>query len=260
MDKVIVPTNLLSWPKIKNLIPDHKLIILSLWQNPFVTACGAYQIDLDMYSAMLGFNKPNVEQAINDFVKMKLIEFDHETAELLIVDWWRFHQCKTGMQVNMIQKSVDKIQSKQIRKSFFVRIKPISNEIINLRSNTNTNTNLTKTKLQLQPEPEIASKDAIPEKISSSGGFLIFPKSLPLHFKDAVEELLLGRDDAQIMLDELAVVLEGNKLKSSPIAWLRAVIKNGLYRTSSGFKKEEQRLLIELNTLRSSGESSEATC
>lgn len=45
--------------------------------------------------------------------------------------------------------------------------------------------------------------------------------------------------DAQIYIDELAVALEQNQIKSGVIPWLKGVVKKGLFRTAAGYKKDE---------------------
>lgn len=243
MDRTIVPTNFLSWPKIKNLIPDHKLIAMALWQNNFITPCGCYFLDIDMFSAMLGFNKLNVEQAISDFVEKQIIEFDENTSEVLVCDWWRFHKCESPGQINMIQKSVDKIQSDRLKNVFFERIKHVSNKIKDLRSNTTT-TKPNSTLNEQQTELPVDNSDQ-PQRLV--GGGLKFPKALDSRLIPEILTILKDQPDAQLFLDELAAVLELKKIKSSATGWLRGAILMGLSRTELGLKKEDERLALRLS-------------
>ncbi len=236
MDRTIVPTNFMSWPKIKNLIPDHKLIAMALWQNNFITPCGCYFLDMDMFSAMLGFNKLNVEQAISDFVEKQIIEFDGNTSEVLVWDWWRFHKCESPGQINMIQKSVDKIQSDRLKNVFFERIKHVSNKINDLRSNTTTKPNSTLNEQQ----PELPVDNS--EQPQGLGGGLKFPKALDSRLIPEIHAILKDQPNAQHFLDELAAVLELKKIKSSASGWLRGAIQVGLSRTELGLRKEDERL------------------
>lgn len=212
-DKTIVPTNLLSWPKVKNLIPDHKLIVLALWQNPFITPCGTYFIDLDMFSSMLGFNKLNVEQAICDFEEKGIVMFDSKTSEILVSDWWRFHKCESPAQINMIQRAVDKIQSDKLKTESFERIKHVSNKINDLRSNHNrTKPNLTKT--QQQPDAEASVELAAEAAAGSGGGKLIFHKAIDQSLHQQLAALLQNVEPnlAQSMLDTLAQkIIDGER-------------------------------------------------
>ncbi len=258
MEKTIVPTNLLCWPKVKNLIPDHKLIVLALWQNPFVTPCGAYFIDVDMFSTMLGFNKLNVEQALLDFEEKGILKFDQDTSEILICDWWRFHKCENSIQISMIQRAVDKIQSDMLKTEFFNRIKHVSNKINDLRSNhniTEPNSNTTTT-----DDAEASSKLAAKAKaqavaVYSGSGNLIFDKSIHENLHQELTRLLLNVEPtlAQSKLDTLAQkIIDGErneKLKvSSPLSLMKHFINKSFDPTlglTISKRRENERLAEE---------------
>ena len=241
MDRTIVPTNLLSSPKVKNLIPDHKLIVLALWQNPFITPCGVYFIDLDMFSSMLGFTKLNVEQAIVDFEEKCILKFDINTSEILICDWWRFHLCKTPVQISIIQKSVDKIQSDSLKTEFFERIKHVSSKINDLRPNYNTTTTETNLTQPQQPQPGAEAPSELVPQVESGSHSFIYPKFLPLELHSQIGKIIVGNSQAQEILDELAAALEKKKVEN-PVAWVRAVSQGNLDRTPDGLLKTKYRL------------------
>ena len=235
MEKTIVPNNFQSWPKIKSLIPDHKFIARELWCNQFVSACGVYSIDIDMFAVALGFQTQNVERAIDDFVKLGLIEFDKYTSEILICDWWRFHKCAGTIQINIIQKSVDKIQSDRLKTSFFERIKHVSNKINDLRVNPNSTSTST---LSLTTTTTTTEEQILEPQEKLDDEVLKFPKILDVRLIPDVTLLLKNIPNAQEFLHELGAGLE-RKTIVNEIPWLKAVIKNGLYRTTAGFKKED---------------------
>lgn len=235
MEKTIVPNNFQSWPKIKALIPDHKFIARELWCNQFVSACGVYSIDIDMFAVSLGFQTQNVERALDDFVKLGLIEFDKDTSEILICDWWRFHKCAGTIQLNIIQKSVDKIQSNILKTSFFERIKHVSNKINDLRMNSNSTPTLTLTTTTTTEEKILEPQHKLDDEV------LKFPKSLDIRLIPNVKLILKNIPNAQEFLHELGAGLE-RKTIVNEIPWLKTVIKNGLYRTKDGLKKEDQSL------------------
>lgn len=238
MEKVIVPTNLLLWPRVKNMLPDQKLIFMALWQNPQVSACGAYFLDLDVFAVSLGFARPNLEEAIADFEAKNLVVFDKETSEIMINDWWRFHKCQTGIQEKLVQQSVDKIESMHIRKSFFDKIKHVSIKINDLRINT-TEPNFNST----QPQPSAEAEDE-PAAQGSSGGDLKFPKSLHEGLRVSVSKMIGHLPNAQILLDEVGARLEDKNLPPvrDPLAFLNSILQNGLRRTPAGLAKTNQRM------------------
>ncbi len=248
MDRTIVPNNLLSWPKVKNLIPDHKLIVLALWQNPFITPSGTYFIDLDMFSGMLGFNKLNVEQAIYDFEEKGILKFDIDTSEILICDWWRFHKCESPAQINMIQKAVDKIQSDMLKTEFFTRIKHVSNKINDLRSNHNTTEpNLTELPQQQPTFEDVGVETTAPQFSSSGCRNFKYPKSLPEELRSQIGEMLASNINAEEILDELSAGLDASIIKN-PVAWVRTIKSRTLDRTPAGLLKTKHRLELQANS------------
>jgi hypothetical protein len=72
---------------------------------------------------------------------------------------------------------------------------------------------------------------------------LIFPKLDPRLLPD-LRELLTGQSNAQDILDELAAGLEKNPPIAMPAAWVAAVIKKGLVRSTAGLKKTDNRLAL----------------
>lgn len=235
MDRTIVPTNLLIFPKVKNMVPDHKLIYIGLWQNNQTTACGCFRLDLDIYAAFLGFARNNLEKAILDFCEIGLVEFDEKTSEIFITDWWRFHKCETGQQIRIVQLSVDKIESNKIREVFFKAISHVSNKIIDLRHNTTvTEQNLNKTTTQTFVS-EV--------QLESGGGDLKFSKYVPLQLHAPIRALLQGNNEGQAILDELAAELTRKDRQpiKNIVAWVRKVASIGVDVTPAGLAKADQR-------------------
>ena len=83
-----------------------------------------------------------------------------------------------------------------------------------------------------------------PLQQKNCGDILKFPKKLDVRFFDEVKGILKNRPDAQNYMDEMAAAHDQNKIKAGPIPWLKAAVKNGLYRTQAGLKKEDERLGI----------------
>lgn len=231
MDKVIVPTNLMSWPRVKKMVPDHKLIYLGLWQNPAVSPAGAYFIDLDIFSAFLGFARPNLEKAIDDFCELGLILFDCEKSEIMILDWWRFHKCETNQQVGIVQRAVDKLVSDLVLDAFFERIKHVSNKINDLRANP------TLTQPNLNPTTTTTGFADV-----GAAGNLKFPRAVSTALRPEIEKILFFNPHAQEILDELGAALtRARDPVRDPLAWLRRVAAGGVYFTLGGLRKKEER-------------------
>ena len=242
MDRTIVPTNFQSWPLVKSMVPDHKFIARELWCNPFIQASGVYQIDLDMFSVQIGFQTLNVKTALAEFKEKNLIDFDEETSEILILDWWRFHDCSKPSQKIQVKNSLNKILSTGLKEKVIHKILAknpdfFKNNDLRPNYNSNFNSNLTQ---QQQPSPEVEGS----AHAQSSGGDLKFPKIITQQLRDLILPILKGRDDAEILLDELGARMEARDQKplGDPVAWLQALIGKGIHRTPAGLKKTAYRL------------------
>lgn len=115
MEKVLVPTNFMSWPRVKNLLPDQKLIARELWCNQFIKMCGAYQLPAEMFAVSLGLSVVAVEAALADFERLELIVWDKKTGEVYVLDWLRFHKFK-GIWLTNYLGEISKIESTKIQK------------------------------------------------------------------------------------------------------------------------------------------------
>ena len=203
------------------MLPEQKLIYLALWQNPQITAAGAYFLDVSVLAVSLGFATENLEKAILEFEEKGLVNFDKETSEIIVRDWFRFHAIKTDTQVAIVQKAVDKIESDQIRNAFFDKIKHVSLKIIDLRPNT-TEHNSSLTEPQQNAEAGASSVD--PALQDGGGGQLIFEREIDKKNIEEMRQMLAGVeiDKAQQMLDVLAKY--GDKVKN-PILFLQSLIE-----------------------------------
>jgi len=109
-----VPANILSWPRLENLLPDQKLIFVYFWFNRFTNACGCYQLPLKMAAMELSVSPSSLAEAIADFKNKKIIDFDFETNELYVLDWTRFHKFNNVLQRVMYWTAAGRIQSSKL--------------------------------------------------------------------------------------------------------------------------------------------------
>lgn len=114
-DRVIIPTNLLSWPRVENLLPDQKLIVYALWANRFINCSGCYELPLAMFSVSVSIKEQAVEGALQEFKRRELVDLDEITGEIYVLDWLRFHSFKTGKSLAIYWRQVDRVQSKRLK-------------------------------------------------------------------------------------------------------------------------------------------------
>ena len=216
-----------------------------MWQNPSISASGCYFLDVDIFAAYAGFDKGVMGQAIKDFQEKKLIDFDEETSEILILDWWRFHDCSKPSQKIQVKNSLNKILSTILKEKVIHKILAKNPDFFknnDLRPNYNSNFNLTQ--LQQQPEHSPVGEGSSSAHAQRSGGDLKFPKIISQQLRDLILPILKGRDDAEILLDELGARMEARDQKplGDVVAWLQVLIKNGIRRTTAGLQKSKERI------------------
>lgn len=111
-----VPTNLLRWPKTRDLIMQHKGILLYLWAHPEQTACGCYLMPTDATAADLSMTSPSLADAISEFQRRQLIDCDNETGEILLPDWFRWYFPKTPAARGAVDAAIKRILSTGLRR------------------------------------------------------------------------------------------------------------------------------------------------
>lgn len=113
-EKTIIPTTLLHWPRVADLLPDQKLIVLRLWSAPWLSGIGVGQLPLSAEAATLSLSAAALDDALREFERRELIVRDEETGEIFIRDWFRFHIFK-GRAVDIAKVELTKIRSAKIR-------------------------------------------------------------------------------------------------------------------------------------------------
>lgn len=113
-EKTIVPTTLLHWPRVADLLPNQKLIVLRLWAAPWLSGLGVGQLPLVAEAATLSLTSSALDDALREFERRELVVRDEETGEIFVRDWFRFHIFK-GRAVEIARGELKKIRSEKIR-------------------------------------------------------------------------------------------------------------------------------------------------
>lgn len=114
-DRTIVPTNLLDWPRVCNLLPELKFILQTLWAFKDLSCAGAGFVAIAPFGATLSLKPESVWTGLKNLAGEKLILLDEETSEIFILDWFRFHTFKTPVSKKMLDLALSKIQSTKIK-------------------------------------------------------------------------------------------------------------------------------------------------
>lgn len=81
----LVPCNLMAWPRIRDLLPDQKLLVYHLWAT-CPAPCGCALLDLGAVQGALNITAPAILDAVAEFQRRGLVDYDAETGEVAIVD------------------------------------------------------------------------------------------------------------------------------------------------------------------------------
>ncbi len=111
----LVPTNLLDWPRCESLLPDQRLILLSLWSSRYLNCAGTGMYPIRPAASSLGLSPDALDGGLNTLETAKLIDRDKETGEIFILDWFRFHHFKTEMSQKMLDAAIGKIASARLK-------------------------------------------------------------------------------------------------------------------------------------------------
>ena len=112
----LVPTNLLGWPKADGLLPDQRLILLWLWACPYLSCAGCGLIERRAAAATLGLDPAALAGGLETLANAGLIEIDHATGEVFVLDWFRFHSFRTSRSLGVLRAAITKISSDFLRR------------------------------------------------------------------------------------------------------------------------------------------------
>ena len=111
----LVPTNLLTSPRLARRLPEEKLICYGVWAAPWMTCVGFGELPLYPFAASLGLSPEATETGIDNLVDAGLFVIDKITGELAVLDWFRFHKFKTPNSQRILRQTIEKIRSKKIK-------------------------------------------------------------------------------------------------------------------------------------------------
>ena len=87
------------WEDIKivdDFTPEDKYFYLYLLTNPHTNLLGCYQISFKQMINETGYNRDTIEKLISRMEnEHKVIEFDFETNEIFIKNWYKYNWTKS---------------------------------------------------------------------------------------------------------------------------------------------------------------------
>lgn len=101
---------------VDNFTPEDKFFYLYLLTSPHANLSGCYELSLKQASDEIGYSKDSVERLIDRFISVhKMIDYDKETKEVLIIKWGRHHWTSSEKYLKALKKKIDGIKSQKFR-------------------------------------------------------------------------------------------------------------------------------------------------
>ena len=86
--------------------PEDKYFYIYLLTNPQTNICGCYEVSYSQMTRQTGYNKDTVIRLLERFDKVhKVIKFDSETKEVLILNWYKYKLSGTDKEKNLVYLS-----------------------------------------------------------------------------------------------------------------------------------------------------------
>lgn len=107
---------------VDNFTPEDKFFYLYLLTSPHANISGCYELSVKQASYETGYSKESVEHLIDRFISVhKMIDYDRETKEVLIIKWGRHHWTSSDKYLKALKKKIDEIKSQKF-KSYLVAL------------------------------------------------------------------------------------------------------------------------------------------
>ena len=108
-----MPCNLMSWPEVRDLLPDQKLIVYHLWATS-PSSAGCWLFDLAAGQAALSIARDALRDALREFERRGLLLLDEKTGEIYIKKWFRWHTFDTAPRKRVLESDVARIESESL--------------------------------------------------------------------------------------------------------------------------------------------------
>ena len=114
-EQSLVPTTLLDWPRVAELLPEQKLVYgLGFWAGRYTNSIGIAATPLRPLAASLGLDPTALDTGIKTLCDVQLLIADWERYEFFIRDWFRFHKFK-GVGIVIAKQEFVKLASEILR-------------------------------------------------------------------------------------------------------------------------------------------------
>lgn len=225
-----VPCNLLTWPKLADLLPDQKLIYAYLWFNRFARSCGCYPFPVALAATELSLSPPSVLEALREFVRRELVAMVESTGEIFVLDWFRFNTFPPGPRQRVLAADLQRIESPDLKALVEKSISCVPREGKEREGKKTTTTS--------------RSVDNFLQTAGTPPGScnhvdLVFPPKLFDEERIQIEQMLgaCPPRHRQDVLDELEGAIRRDVIQKGPVPFARSLVmavKSGTFQPSLG--------------------------
>ena len=114
-EQSLMPTTLLDWPRVAELLPEQKLVYgLGFWAGRYTNSIGIAATPLRPLAASLGLDPTALDTGIKTLCDVQLLIADWERYEFFVRDWFRFHKFK-GVGIVIAKHEFAKLASEILR-------------------------------------------------------------------------------------------------------------------------------------------------
>lgn len=111
--------------------PEDKYFYIYLLTNPQTNICGCYEVSYSQMTRQTGYNKDTVIRLLERFDKVhKVIKFDSETKEVLILHWYKYNWSKSEKVLAGVLGVAKHIKSDEFRKYVNDMVDSIKNDTL----------------------------------------------------------------------------------------------------------------------------------
>ena len=100
---------------VLDLTPEEKYFYLYLLSNSRTTQCGCYELPYKVIEMQTGYNRETVQKLLKRFDDYGKINYNEETKEILIKNWYKHNFSKSPKVKNCILKEIEKIKNKDYK-------------------------------------------------------------------------------------------------------------------------------------------------
>lgn len=101
--------------KVEEFSPEDRYVLLYMLTNPLTNLCGCYEISMRRMSRDLGYNPDMVGVIVTRLSESGIIEYDHNTSELLICHWSRYNWNASPKLDKPLTEAIKAVKSDRLR-------------------------------------------------------------------------------------------------------------------------------------------------